>query len=354
MRLRHPSGRIVHLGCEIASRSSSGTASNLPGIVRQLDTYGAVRARLGADALGVNLWLPPALAAALAVESRARTRLRAELDARRLEVVTLSGAPFAEGGGGTSRPPSNAGASPAGASAVVAPPNSDAAEAAEKAEKAGEAGEAAKAGEAEKPWTDPARREYTLDLARVLLDLLDDDAVRGTVSTIGLGPRAGWAEAEDKAALGILRRLSHGLADLAWQNGRAVRVGFQPAEGYVLDSPEQTVAALSRVDKDRLGVCLDLGHCERTWDDPAAGIETITDAGLAIVEVRVVAVPGATTSGWRDGLRQLFGPGGPLTENLTLVSGTPTADQITNDVTYLLAELAALGLQPENEPCAAR
>ncbi|XVU27057.1 sugar phosphate isomerase/epimerase family protein [Actinoplanes sp. CA-054009] len=338
MRLRHPSGRIVHLGCEIATRSSSGSASNLPGVVRQLDTYGAVRARLGADALGVNLWLPPALAAALAVESRARTRLRAELDARRLEVVTLSGAPFAEGGGGTSRPDSHAGASPAGASAVVAPPNSGAAEAAEN----------------ERPWTDPARREYTLDLARVLLDLLDDDAVRGTVSTIGLGPRAGWAEAEDKAALGILRRLSHGLADLAWQNGRAVRVGFQPERGYVLDSPEQTVAALSRIDKDRLGVCLDLGHAAATWGDPAAGIETLTDANLAIVEVRVVAVPGATTSGWRDGLRQLFGSEGPLTENLTLVSATPTADQITNDVTYLLAELAALGLQPENEPCAAR
>lgn len=95
MRLRHPSGRIVHLGCEIAAQPES----NLPGFVGLLDTYGVVRARLGVDRLGVNLSLPPALAAALAVESRARTRLRAELDARRLEVVTLSGAPFAEGGG---------------------------------------------------------------------------------------------------------------------------------------------------------------------------------------------------------------------------------------------------------------
>ena len=304
MRLRHPSGRIVHLSCEITPRP----ASNLPAIVAQLDTYGAVRARLGADALGVSLWLPPALAAALAVESRARTRLRAELDARRLEVVSLSGAPFAEGGG-------------------------------------------------ENPaWTEPARREYTLDLARILLDLLDEDAVRGTVSTIGLGPRAGWAEAEEKAAAGILRRLSAGLADLAWQNGRAVRVGFQPAPGCVLDSPEQTVAALNRIDKDRLGVCLDLGHAARHWADPAAGIETVTDAGLAIVEVRLTAVAGSTTESWRAGLRRLFGSGGPLTENLTLVTRTPQppVEQITADVAYLLAELAALGLAPENEPCPAR
>lgn len=304
MRLRHTSGRIVHLSCEITPRP----ASNLPGLISQLDTHGAVRARLGADRLGVSFWLPPALAAALAVESRARTRLRAELDARRLEVVTLSGAPFAEGGG------------------------------------------------EEPPWTEPARREYTLDLARILLDLLDEDAVRGTVSTTGLGPQSGWAEASEKAAIGILRRLSAGLADLAWQNGRAIRVGFQPAPGQVLDTPEQTVAAMSRIDKDRLGVCLDLGYAARTWPDPATGIETITDAGLAIVEVRLTAAPGATTDQWRAGLRQLFGPRAPLTENITLVARDPEppVDQVTGDLTYLLAELDAVGLAPENEPCAAR
>jgi sugar phosphate isomerase/epimerase len=313
MRLRHTSGRIVHLSCEITPRP----AINLPGLVAQLDTYGAVRARLGADALGVTFWLPPALAAALAVESRARTRLRAELDARRLDVVTLSGAPFSEGGGEALPDPDRTEDRPSDPS-----------------------------------WTEPARREHTLDLARILLDLLDQDAVRGTVSTIGLGPRAGWAEAEEKATAGILHRLSAGLADLAWQNGRAVRVGFQPGPGQVLDSPEQTIAGLARIDKDRLGVCLDLGHVARTWPEPAGGIETITDAGLAIVEVRLTAVPGSTTEAWRTGLRHLFGAGLPLTENITLVARAPeaTVEQLAADVAYLLAELAAVGLAPENEP----
>jgi len=334
MRLRHPSGRIVHLGCEIAPQPGS----NLPGIVAQLDTYGAVRARLGADLLGVNLWLPPTLAAALAVESRARTRLRAELDARRLEVVTLSGALFDEGGGEASSPQAPSPDNPSPENPQT-PDSGDAPEARRNPD-----------------WTDPARREYTLDLARILLDLLDDDAVRGAVSTTGLGPRAGWAEAADKASAGILRRLSAGLADLAWQNGRAVRVGFQPGPGLVLDSPAQTVAALSRIDKERLGLCLDLGHVARTWPDPAAGIEAVTDAGLSIVEVRLAAVPGATTESWRAALRQVFGAGGPLTEYLTLLSRVPdpTPEQVVADVTYLLAELAALGLTPENEPCPAR
>ncbi|HEY0001707.1 MAG TPA: hypothetical protein VGB74_14715 [Actinoplanes sp.] len=305
MRLRHTSGRIVHLSCEVAPRA----VSNLPDLIAQLDRFGAARARLGADALGVTFWLPPALAATLAVDSRTRTRLRAELDARRLDVVSLSGGPFGEGSTNDPGP----------------------------------------------AWTEPARREYTLDLARILLDLLDQDAVRGAVSTIGLGPRAGWAEAEERAAAGILRRLAAGLTDLAWQNGRAIRVGFRPAPGLVLDGPEQTVAGLSRTDKDRLGVCFDLDNAARTWPDPAAGIETITDAGLGIVEVRLTAVPGSTTEPWRAGLRQLFAAK-PRTEYLTLVARAPEqpVDQIAADITYLLAELAAVGLAPENEPCAAR
>ena len=78
--------------------------------------------------------------------------------------------------------------------------------------------------------------------------------------------------------------------------GRAVRVGFQPAAGQVLDSPSDIASALSRIDKDRLGLSLDLGHVARHWPDPAAGIETVTDAGLAIVEVRLTAVAGSTTA----------------------------------------------------------
>src|ERR1700761_7084976 len=123
MRLRHPNGRIVHLGYELTPRPARRVAD----VVAQLDTYAAVRTMIGADSLGVSLWLPPALAAALATGGRIRTRPRAALDARRLEVVTLSGlsfdeetgSPFAEGGG-------------------------------EQREQPG--------------WDEPARREYTLDL----------------------------------------------------------------------------------------------------------------------------------------------------------------------------------------------
>ena len=323
MRLRHPTGRIVHLGYEITPRPARRVAQ----VIAQLDTYAAVRTMIGADSLGVSLWLPPALAAALATGARIRTRLRAELDARRLEVVTLSGlsfdeengSPFAEGGGERSS--------------------------AEEGDHQTQPG-----------WDQPARREYTLDLARVLVDLLPEETVRGAVNTIGLAPKTHWTEDVAKTGAGILRRLSGGLADIAWQTGRAVRVGFHTASGYAVDSPEETVAALARIDKDRLGVRLDLGHVTRTWDDPVAGLETLSDAGLSIIEVRLTAAPGPRLDAWRAALATLLGPDGPQTEYLTLARhvADPSAEQIASDLAYLRAELAALGLAPENEPCPAR
>ncbi len=246
MRLRHPSGRIVHLSHGVNLRP----APDLPSLIDQLDTYAsATRARLGVDVLGVSLWLPPALAAALAVDGRARTRLRAELDARGLEVVTLSGVPYAEGGGAT---------------------NAD-------------------TDRYDPDWSDPARLEYTLDLARILVDLLPDDAVRGAVTTLGIGRRAGWDDAKEKSCERLLRLLSRGLADLAWTTGRAVRVGFQPEPGCVLDSSADTVAALAKVDKDRVGVCLDLAHLACTWEHPADALERLAAAGLSVIRVQLAA-----------------------------------------------------------------
>ena len=65
-------------------------ARDLPAVVEQLDAYAAgVRAGQDVDILGVSLWLPPTLAAALAIDARSRTRLRAELDTRGLEVVEI-------------------------------------------------------------------------------------------------------------------------------------------------------------------------------------------------------------------------------------------------------------------------
>ena len=382
MRLRHHSGRIVHLSHGI----NVHPARNLPAVVEQLDTYAtAIRARLGVDTLGVSLWLPPTLAAALAVDGRARTRLRAELDARGLEVVTLSGVPYAEGGGE----------------------------------------ESSDRNRHTPDWSDPARLEYTLDLARILVDLLPEDAVRGAVTTLGQGRRAGWDSAKEKACARIMGRLSAGLAEVAWHTGRAVRVGMQPEPGCVLDATDQTIAALQRVDRDRIGISLDLANLACTWEEPADALDRLAAAGISVIRVQLAAAvevadpvaaagdlrgyvepghqhqvtnpagayvddltaaledmpPGpwriryhvplhrrtdpplaATTDVWRGALRGLMGGDVPGTEYLDVEANAwapgqrpadpaGLADGVAAELAYTKGELADLGLSPPAEAC---
>ena len=85
----------------------------------------------------------------------ARRRLRRELDARGLEVVTLNGFPY------------QAFQAPVVKHAVYQP-----------------------------DWTTRSGCAYTLDLARVLADLLPDDAARGSISTLPLA----WRDAVGRRA----------------------------------------------------------------------------------------------------------------------------------------------------------
>jgi sugar phosphate isomerase/epimerase len=338
MRLRHPGGRLVHL--------SYGTnvhpVQDLPGVIAQLDTYAtAIRARLDVDILGLSLWLPPSLAAALAIDARARDRLRTELHARGLEVVTLSGVPYRGGAESAAQPARHW-----------------------------------------PDWTTGERLEYTLDLARVLVDLLPDDAVRGSVSTCGLGRRAGWGTAQDREAARILGRLSGGLAEVAWHTGRAVRVGFQPEPGCVMDTTDQTIAALAGFDKDRLGVCLDLANLACTWQAPAEALDQLARAGVPVVKVQaamaidaadpVVAAAAApltaTTAVWREALRHLMAGAIPGCDHLdmgtdgwdVLPAGeraggvAALAEGIAAELAYTLDDLTGLGLVPTARACAGR
>ncbi|MFF5219197.1 metabolite traffic protein EboE [Micromonospora sp. NPDC000442] len=245
MRLRHTGGRTVHLGyC-----TNVHPAEDLAGIVAQLDTYAVpVRETLGADPLGLGLWLAAPVAAELAADPAARRRLRTELTVRGLEVVTLNGFPYA------------AFQAPVVKGAVYRP-----------------------------DWTTDDRLGYTLDLARVLADLLPDDAARGSVSTLPLAWRAPWDRTRADAARRRLDRLATGLAAVERDTGRPVRVGFEPEPGCVVESTPQAVAALSGMDTDRLGICLDLAHLACAWEEPAAALERLAVAGLPVVKVQVSA-----------------------------------------------------------------
>jgi len=244
VRLRHPDGTTVHL----AYCSNVHAAEDLAGLVDQLARYaGPVRERLGVPRLGLGLWLAADVARALDTDPALVARLRGALDAHRVEVVTLNGFPYR-----------------AFQARVV------------------------KRRVYEPDWADPARAEHTLALARVLAALLPDDAAEGTISTLPLGWRVGWAERAD-AGRKELARVGEQLAALAHATGRTVRLGLEPEPGCTVETTAQAVAALDGLDPAHLGVCLDACHLAVQFEDPAEALATLRAAGVPVVKAQVSA-----------------------------------------------------------------
>ncbi|MEU6204303.1 metabolite traffic protein EboE [Micromonospora musae] len=265
MRLRHTSGELVHLGyC-----TNVHPAEDLAGILAQLDTYALpVRQELDSDLLGLGLWLAAPVAAELAAEPTARRRLRAELTARGLEVVTLNGFPYA---------------------AFQAP--------------------VVKGDVYQPDWTTPQRLAYTLNLARILADLLPDDAARGSISTLPLAWRSPWDAGQAGAARERLDQLAAGLAEVERETGRQIRVGFEPEPGCLVESTSQAAALLSAMDTERLGVCVDLAHLACAWEEPAEALARLRAAGLPVVKVQVsAALEAADPVGSAEALRRWVEP----------------------------------------------
>lgn len=243
MRFRHPDGSIVHL----AYCSNVHPAEDVDGVVGQLARYAApVRAALGASRLGVGLWLPAAAAAGLAADPAGLDRLRRELEARSLEVVTLNGFPY------------RGFHDPVVKHAVYHP-----------------------------DWVDPARAAYTLDLARVLVALLPDDADEGTISTLPLAWREPWDEGRAAAARAALAGVAEDLAALAAETGRTVRLGLEPEPGCLLETSAQAAAALAGLAPEWVGVCLDACHLAVAFEEAEAALAGLAEAGVAVVKAQV-------------------------------------------------------------------
>ncbi|MEU7905568.1 metabolite traffic protein EboE [Actinoplanes sp. NPDC049118] len=241
MRLRHPGGQVVHLSyC-----TNVHPAEDFAGILEQLDTYAVpIRERLGTDVLGLGMWLAAPVAAGLAADVAGRQRLRRELDVRGLEVVMLNGFPY------------QAFQAPVVKHAVYQP-----------------------------DWTTAQRLSYTLDLARVLTDLLPAGAARGSISTLPLAWREPWNPERADACRHHLDELARTLA----MGERDIRVAFEPEPGCVIETTAQAAHLLSGVDTSRLGVCLDLAHLACAWEEPRDALRNLAGAGLPIVKVQVSA-----------------------------------------------------------------
>jgi sugar phosphate isomerase/epimerase len=256
MRFRHPDGSTVYLSyC-----TNVHPAEDVDEIIAQLGRFaGPVRAAVGADCLGVGLWIPAAAVIGFASDAAALGRLKAALTAERLEVVTLNGFPY----GGFHAPVVKR--------AVYRP-----------------------------DWTQSERLAYTVELAGLLAELLPDDVTAGSISTLPLGWRDGWSGQETVAARKALEQLAERLAGLADETGRRIRVGLEPEPGCVVQTIAQAVDVLRDVDPAWVGLCLDACHLAVQFEAARDAVALATEAGVPIVKAQVSSALRSAAPSARD------------------------------------------------------
>ncbi|MFF5104188.1 metabolite traffic protein EboE [Streptomyces sp. NPDC000134] len=245
MRFRHPDGSVVHL----AYCTNVHPAETLDGVLAQLrDHCEPVRRRLGRDRLGIGLWLARDAAHALVTDPSALRALRAELDRRGLEVVTLNGFPY-EGFGA----------------------------------------EEVKYRVYQPDWADPERLDHTTSLARVLAGLLPDDVTEGSISTLPLAWRTAYDDARAEKARAALLTLAERLDALAELTGRSIRVGLEPEPGCVVETTRDAITPLTAIGHDRVGICVDTCHLATSFEDPRTALDALAAARVPVVKSQLSA-----------------------------------------------------------------
>ncbi|MEU3919973.1 metabolite traffic protein EboE [Streptomyces sp. NPDC029004] len=245
MRFRHPDGTTVHLSyC-----TNVHPAETLDGVIAQLRNHcEPVRKRLGRDRLGIGLWLARDAARALVGDPAALRGLRAELDRRGLEVVTLNGFPY-EGFGA----------------------------------------EEVKYRVYKPDWTDPQRLAHTTDLARLLASLLPDDVTEGSISTLPLAWRTSFGDTAARAAHTALATLAERLDALEELTGKSIRIALEPEPGCIVETTADAIRPLAALASRRIGICIDTCHLATSFEDPQPALAALTAAGITIPKAQLSA-----------------------------------------------------------------
>ncbi|MDQ4052686.1 MAG: metabolite traffic protein EboE [Actinomycetota bacterium] len=245
MRFRHADGSVVHL----AYGTNVLPAQDVDGLAAQATGFGdRLRTHLGVDRVGLGMWLPAAAAHRLAGDPGELERLRKTLDHHGVEVVTLNAFPYADFQGEVVK------------KAVYHP-----------------------------TWSERERLDYTLAAARVLAALLPDDVEHGSISSLPLGWHSPWLADRQRVAERHLAELAAGLAELATETGRRVRVGLEPEPGCVVETTAEAVVRLDAVDREWIGVCLDLCHLAVGFEAAATALHRLDAAGLDVVKAQPAA-----------------------------------------------------------------
>lgn len=264
---------------ELVYCSNVHPGADLQSVIATLHGFvGAVGKARGVSSSGAGLWLSSSVAAELSSDAAALNRFQNALRDTVVQLFTLNGFPYGD----------------FHASAV-------------------------KAAVYQPDWSEPARQNYTLQLAEILAACIDDETAEGTISTLPLGYRPAWSAARHERALQQLCTTAAALAELKQRSGRAIRLCLEMEPGCVVEATDEMVelfttalpAAAKRhgISMDsinaHLGVCYDVCHQAVMFEDIRASLTALHNAGIVIGKIQISSALEATRPA-DAGVRQLL------------------------------------------------
>ena len=142
-------------------------------------------------------------------------------------------------------------------------------------------------------WWEPARLDYTKQLADVLAAMLPDEQAIGSISTLPIG----WASDEvtdhQLAKAGEnFRELAAYLQQIEVQTGKRIVVAIEPEPGCILDTSEDVVAwfaqQLPQTDHRRyITVCHDVCHAAVMMESQTEVIQKLAREGIGLGKVQI-------------------------------------------------------------------
>jgi hypothetical protein len=140
-------------------------------------------------------------------------------------------------------------------------------------------------------WSSTARRDYTIDAARILAQLLPE-RVDGSISTV---PVAYGKKCPPQASANLVA-VAAALEKLETQTGRLICLALEPEPDCFLERIDECIdffeqlRLVNRPLVDRyLGICLDVCHSAMQFEDPTVALEGLKQAGIRVPKIQVSA-----------------------------------------------------------------
>jgi sugar phosphate isomerase/epimerase len=140
-------------------------------------------------------------------------------------------------------------------------------------------------------WSSAARRDYTMDAARILARLLPG-GVDGSISTVPVA----YGKDCPPQAMANLVTVAAELETLELQTGRLIRLALEPEPDCYLERTDECIAffdqlrLMNRPLVDRyLGICLDVCHAAMQFEDPAVVLERLKQADIGVPKIQISA-----------------------------------------------------------------